>query len=72
MSYAWGLEKIGTPQPPAYVLEFEEVCFEAGRRWGATHKKLPVHVQIGDRDVQIARSTGDWARAFVRGFRSSR
>jgi hypothetical protein len=68
MQYA----SFGTPQLQQEIVEFEKACYLAGRDWGRSHKKLPVHVQIGDRDVQVVRSIHEWAKAFTRGFKETR
>jgi hypothetical protein len=59
----------GTPSRPDYYADIEQACRLAGREWGLTHRKLPVHVKVGERDIQIARSMHEFARAFVAGFR---
>ncbi|PZV06612.1 MAG: hypothetical protein DCF32_09550 [Leptolyngbya sp.] len=59
---------IGTPKLPSWYGPVEIACYEAGKSWAAGHTKLPVHVQVGDRDVQISRSSHVFAKAFRAGF----
>jgi hypothetical protein len=62
----------GTPTLSPEVEAFEQVCYQAGRVWAATHKKLPVHTDVMGRDVPVVGSRHEWAKAFVRGFKAAR
>ena len=62
----------GNFTPSAEYTQTEEACYEAGRRWAKQgHTKLPVHAPIAGRDIQIVRSSHEWAKAFVSGWRAA-
>ncbi len=62
----------GTFTPSAEYTQTEEACYEAGRRWAQQGQtKLPVHTRVAGRDVQIVRSSHEWAKAFVSGWKSA-
>ena len=70
MTYA---ASFGTPTLPAWYGEFEKQCYAAGQSWAQTgKKKLPLSVQVGDRDVPVVGSRHEFAKAFVAGFKSIR
>jgi hypothetical protein len=60
----------GTSQLPSWYAPVVKECYEAGKLWAAKHTKLPVHAQVGDRDVQISHSRHVFADAFRSGFNS--
>lgn len=62
----------GTFTPSAEYTQTEDACYEAGRRWAQQgNTKLPVHARVAGRDVQIVRSSHEWAKAFVSGWKSA-
>lgn len=62
----------GTFNPSTEFNATEEACYEAGRRWAmAGNLKLPVHHFIAGRDIQIVRSSHEWAKAFVSGWKAA-
>jgi hypothetical protein len=62
----------GTFTPSPEFNATEEACYEAGRRWAQKgNTKLPVHTLVAGRDIQIVRSSHEWAKAFVSGWKAA-
>ena len=62
----------GTPALSEDVASFIPVCRQAGYNYAAAGhiQRLPVHIQIAGRDVQIVRSRHEWAKAFTQGWKA--
>jgi hypothetical protein len=58
-----------SPEAEAFCAD----CLQAGYEWGAAgNEKLPASATVGTRQVPIVRSSHEWAREFVKGWKMAR